>query len=50
MELDSGEVLQAHKDKENLIWEAYKDRMGKSEFTRITVDLQDFIQPSPELV
>lgn len=36
----------AHDEKAIIIWEAFKDRMGTSEFTQMHFNLSDFIQPS----
>jgi hypothetical protein len=34
-----------HEDKTVIIWEAFKERMGTSEFTEIYFDLNDLVQP-----
>jgi hypothetical protein len=39
----------SHEDKAAIIWEAFKERMGSSEFTDIYYDLDDLIQPMDNL-
>jgi hypothetical protein len=39
----------SHKDKEQLIWEGFKIRLGISEFNGFQVDPSDFIDPVPGL-
>jgi hypothetical protein len=38
-----------HEDKAEIIWEAFKNRMGNSEFTEMHFELRDLIQPSDDL-
>jgi hypothetical protein len=39
-----GLTVNTHKDKELIIWEDFKERLGVSEFSRFTVNLTDFVQ------
>jgi hypothetical protein len=39
----------SHEDKAAIIWEAFKERMGSSEFTYIYYDLADLVQPVDNL-
>jgi hypothetical protein len=38
-----------HEEKAHILWEAFKDRLGQSEFTEIFFDLQTLLQPIDEL-
>jgi hypothetical protein len=36
---DEGNIVTRHEEKEKLLWETYKSRLGTSEFTHIYFDL-----------
>jgi len=35
--------MTSHKDKEILLWQAFKDRLGTSEFTEFSIQAETFI-------
>jgi hypothetical protein len=39
-----GLTVNAHKDKELIIWEDFKERLGVSEFSGFMMNLADFVQ------
>jgi hypothetical protein len=41
LQADDGEMITSHEDKAKLLWESYKQRLGRSEFTHIYFDLQE---------
>jgi len=41
--------ITAHKDKEQLIWEEFKERLGKSEFTRFGIDPATILERREDL-
>jgi hypothetical protein len=41
-----GQCLTSHEDKAIKLWNAFKSRLGSSDFSRIHYDLSDLIQPS----
>jgi hypothetical protein len=45
----SGEEKFSHEDKAHILWEAYKDRLGTSEFSHIYFDLSQLLYVVPDL-
>jgi hypothetical protein len=45
----SGEEKYSHEDKAHILWEAYKDRLGTSEFSHIYFDLSQLLSVVPDL-
>jgi hypothetical protein len=45
----SGEEKFSHEDKAQILWEAYKDRLGTSEFSHIYFDLSQLLFVVPDL-
>jgi hypothetical protein len=41
---DTGNVVTSHVDKDNLIWESFKQRIGNSDFKHMLFDLSSIIQ------
>jgi hypothetical protein len=39
-----GQERCSHEDKVAILWKAYKERLGSSEFTQIYFDLNDLLQ------
>lgn len=46
---DNGEIVVSHVEKEQILWEAFKDRLGKSEFAAIAFNLDSLIERNSEL-
>jgi hypothetical protein len=46
---DDGNIVTRHEEKEKLLWEAYKSRLGTSEFTHIYFDLHMLLTQSENL-
>lgn len=46
---DSGVSLSSHEDKAAMIWTSFKDRLGRSEFTAILFDLNQYFTPQDHL-
>jgi hypothetical protein len=46
---DEGSTMSRHEEKAQLLWEAYKDRLGKSEFTHMYFDLHSLLNASEDL-
>jgi hypothetical protein len=44
MEDSSGQLISRHEEKEKKIWEAYKERLGTSEFTHMYFNLAELLQ------
>lgn len=40
---DSGQIYSDHDEKARIIWEAFKDRMGRSEFRHMNFDLEQLL-------
>jgi hypothetical protein len=38
-----------HDEKATILWEAYKERLGTSEFTQVHFDLNDLLEPDDDL-
>ena len=49
LENKDGQIITAHKDKEQLIWEEFKERLGKSEFTRFGIDPATILERREDL-
>jgi hypothetical protein len=45
----NGVAMSKHEDKANILWEAFKERLGKSEFSHIYFDLDSLISGEPGL-
>jgi hypothetical protein len=45
----SGQEVFSHEEKASFLWEAYKDRFGSSEFSKIPIDLNALLQPVGDL-
>jgi hypothetical protein len=46
---DSGNLLVSHSDKANLIWLAFKERLGTTAFTTLSYDLASHFLAPPDL-
>lgn len=46
---DSGQSFSRHEDKASMIWNSFKDRLGKSEFNSILFDLNQYFSPQMDL-
>lgn len=46
---DTGQELQNHEDKANLLWRAFKERLGTYEFTHMNIDLPALLEANLEL-
>lgn len=44
-----GNNVHSHEHKADLLWQAFKDRMGNTEFSQMLFNLSDLMQPSNEL-
>ena len=44
-----GNLLSDHQTKANILWEAYKDRLGQSEFTSMLLDLGSLLRAHQDL-
>ena len=42
-------MFRSHQDKAHILWEAYKERLGKSEFTAMQLNLEEILSPNPNL-
>ena len=49
LETPSGLSISEHNQKEAVLWEDFKDRLGRSEFSGFQVDPSQFVQPSAHL-
>jgi hypothetical protein len=49
LQTEEGIILSRHEEKANLLWEAYKDRLGKTEFSHMYFDLHSLLNASIEL-
>jgi hypothetical protein len=49
LEDNNGNVLSGHVEKEALLWESYKQRLGTSKFSHIYFDLSSLLQPIENL-
>jgi len=49
LQKSNGEVVLSHVEKEKILWEAFKDRLGQSEFSAMTFNLSFFIESTPDL-
>lgn len=49
LEKQDGTIVTSHRDKEQLLWEEFKDRLGKSEFTRFGIDPSAILERRDDL-
>ena len=49
LEKQDGTILTSHRDKEQLLWEDFKERLGKSEFTRFGIDPSTILERRDDL-
>jgi hypothetical protein len=49
LEKDNGEIVLNHAEKELVLWEAFKERLGKTEFTSMAFNLDFFLQANHDL-
>lgn len=47
--MSNGEIVLNHVEKEKILCEAFKDRLGQSEFTAMAFNLSFFLQGNLEL-
>jgi two-component SAPR family response regulator len=47
---DSGQSFSRHEDKASMIWNSFKDRLGKSEFNSILFDLNQYFSPQMDFL
>ena len=46
---DNGEIVSNHFDKAKVLWDAFKERLGQSEFRNIVFNLSSFLDSSTDL-
>lgn len=49
LQKSNGEIVLNHAEKEKILWEAFKDRLGQSDFTAMAFNLNFFLEASSEL-
>ena len=49
LQKDNGEIVSNHFDKAKVLWEAFKERLGRSEFRNIVFNLSSFLDSSTDL-
>lgn len=49
LQKDNGEIVHNHLDKADVLWVAFKQRLGLSEFRNITFNLSEFLNSNPNL-
>ncbi|KAG2578180.1 hypothetical protein PVAP13_6NG185803 [Panicum virgatum] len=49
LEDPEGSIHSAHHMKANILWEAYKDRLGKSKYNSMLIDLHTLLHPNVDL-
>lgn len=49
LEKQGGSIAASHTDKEQMLWEEYKERLGKTEFIRFGLDPSDILERRNDL-
>lgn len=49
MEDQEGTILSSHNDKEQLLWQDFKERLGKTELTRFAIDPSSLLERRDDL-
>lgn len=49
LQKNNGQIVHSHAEKEIVLWEAFKERLGHSDFTSMTFNLSFFLESNSEL-